>query len=139
LATYFRMYVYRSYSNQSEELIYNKILYTSSGQITYNASDYNSGDFKVEVYVSRSPEKFIDFITFMLNENAEELGVTGLLAGFMFIMVIIFGLSMKPSILVFSVPLGLSLIKFMGLFSMSTTSLASIWLMAAVAVWAMNK
>ena len=139
LATYFRMYIYRSYSNQSSTLIYDKTLYTSSGQITYNASAYTSGDFRVEVYVSRSPEKFIDFITFLLNANAEELGVIGLLAGFMFMMVIIFGLSMKPSILVFSVPLGLSLIKLMGLFSLSTTSLAVLWLLALVAVWVMNK
>ena len=139
LATYFRMYVYRSYSNQSSTLIHDKTLYTSSGQITYNASEYNTGDFMVKVYVSRSPEKLIDFITFLLNENAEELGVIGLLAGFMFMMVIIFGLSMKPSILVFSVPLGLSLIKLMGLFSLNTTSLAVMWLLAFVAIWAMNK
>jgi len=139
LANYFRMYVYRSYSNQSSTLIYDKILYTSSGTITYNASNYSTGDFKVDVYVSRSPEKLIDFITFVLNATAEELGVIGLLTGFLFIMVIIFGLAFKPSVLVLAVPFGLSTIKLMGLVSLSSTSLVVIWLLAVIAIWIMNK
>lgn len=129
LADYFRMIVKQSYLNQSSITISDQKLYTSSGTMTFNATNH-VGDFKVEVYVSRSPENFIDFIKFVISDITEDLGLLGLFSALLFIVVLIFGLSFKPSVLMIAVPLGLTIIKLGGIITLSNTSLVLIYVLA---------
>jgi len=137
LADYFRMVVYNSNSSQGATQIYNNVLYTSSGSLTFNATGY-SGDFRADTYVSRSPEKFINFITWIIDFGAEILGVDGLLAAFMLIMVIIFGLSFKPSILIMGIPVILHLGRIMGLISLGPTFILMAYILGGLGVVAMR-
>ena len=138
LATYFRMVIYQSYANQSAVSIYDNSLYTSSGSMSFNMTDY-SGDFRVETYVSRSPESFIDFILITLSSVAGELGIMGLFISFLFVMVIIFGLSFKPSVLVMAVPLALTIVKLMGIMTLSTASIIFVYVLAIIATMVISK
>ena len=138
LANYFRMVVYQTKTNQSSVALSDQQLYTSSGTMTFNVSGYE-GDFRVDTFISRSPEKFIDFITFLISSTAEQLGTLGLIAVFLIIMVIIFGLSFKPSMLVLSVPLSISVVKIMGILSLSNTSIIIIYILGGLAFYTLSK
>ena len=137
-ADYFRMYVYQGFGNESSKLIYDKLLYTSSGSILWNSSGYSKGDFRVETYISRSPELFIDFITFFKNIGVE-LGVIGLFTAFLLVLTIIFGLSFKPAMFIMAVPLSLSLFKIVGLVSLSVTSITIIYILGGIALVFLSK
>jgi len=138
LATYFRMIVYQSYTNQTAISIYDNTLYTSSGGMTFNLTGY-SGDFKAEIYISRSPESFLDFITIAISSIAGVLGTLGMFSALLFILTIIFGLSFKPSILVMSVPFALTTAKLAGFVSLSATSIAVLFVLAIIATLVMSK
>ena len=140
-ANYFVMYIYKGSTNQSSQLIYNKTLYTSSGTMTYNMTEhgYTSGDFTVKVYVSRSPESFIDFLTIFMNEMAEELGLLGLFTSLILVLVIVFGFAFKPSLLIMSVPLTMTVMKLMGFISLSTIAITSIYILGGIAVASLSK
>ncbi len=139
LATYFRMIVYKGFTNQSSTKIYDNKVYSSSGSMTFNASNYTSGDFTVETYISKSPEEFIDFITFVMDEVVETLGITGLFVAFILLLVVIFGLSFKPSMLVMAVPLALTVFKLANMISLSNTSIVFFYVMAIIALFALSK
>jgi len=138
LATYFRMIVYNSQTNQSSIVLHDQTVYSSSGSMTFNATGYK-GDFYVQVYVSRSPESLIDFITFVISATVETLGLLGLFTAFILILVIIFGLSFKPSMLIMAVPLALTIFKLGAIISLSSTSLIFIYVLAFVALFALSK
>ena len=138
LSTYFRMSIYQQYTNQSNVLIYNKTLYTSSGSMEYNMTGYE-GDFKVETFVSRSPEKLIDWIAFIISDITGDLGLLGLFTAFIFVMVVIFGLAYQPSMLVFAVPLGLTMAKLMGIVSLSGVFLVVLYVLGGLAIVVMNR
>lgn len=138
-ATSFTMKIFKGSYNDSSQLISNQQLFTSSGSMTFNASNYTSGDFRAEVYVARSPNTFIDFITFVLGEASQTLGLLGLFMALIIILTIIFGLSFSPSLLVFSVPLSLTLAKLMGIISLSSTSIVLIYVLAVVIVASMSR
>ncbi len=138
LATSFRMDVIKSSSNSTGQIINTQTLFTSAGSMTFDASN-ESGNFKVETFISRSPAQFIDFITFFINEVGQELGILGLLMGFITILTIIFGISFTPRILVFAVPMALTTVKLMGLVSLSNTALTALYILAGVAVAFMSR
>jgi len=138
LATYFRMVVYNSQTNQSSISIYDNSLYTSSGSMSFNVTDY-SGDFRAETYISRSPEILIDFITFIIGTVAETLGIVGLFTALILVLVVIFGFSFKPSMLVMAVPLALTVFKLAAIISLSGTSLIFIYVLAIIALFALSK
>jgi len=138
LATYFRMVVYQTFSNQSDISISDQKLYTSSGTITFNVSAY-SGDFRAETYMSRSPEITIEYITFIINDIVETLGILGLFTSLILVLVIVFGLSFKPPMLIFAVPLSLTIAKLMAFVSLSNTSILLIYVLAIIAVVAISK
>lgn len=140
LANSFQMLIYQSdIDAPSSLLIYNKTLFTSSGSMSANLSNYTDGDFRVETYVSRSPYTFIDFLNFTISDITVGLGLLGLFIGFLFILVIIFGLAFSPIMLVFSIPLALTITKMMALVNISTTSLILIYILAAIAAGFMTK
>jgi len=109
--------------------------------MTYNFTEhgYTSGDFTVKVYVSRSPESFIDFITIVLNVIAERLGSLGLLTSLILILVVIFGFAFKPSLLIMSIPLTMTLMKLMGFISLSTIAIISIYILGGIAVASLSR
>lgn len=138
LATSFRMDVIRSSSNSTAEIINSQTLFTSAGSMTFNASNL-TGDFKVETFITRSPAQFIDFITFFISDIAQELGILGLFMAFLTILVIIFGISFTPRILVLAVPMALTTVKLMGLVSLSNTALTALYLLAGLAIAFMSR
>jgi len=138
LATYFRMVIYNSFTNQSPVTIYDNSLYTSSGSMSFNVTNW-TGDFRVEIFVARSPESFIDFITFEINNIARNLGSLGLFIGFLLVTTLIFGLSFKPSILVLMVPFSITIAKIMGIISLSASSIAFLYILAIIAMGVMSK
>lgn len=133
LATSFRMIIKRTVSNKTGETISDQTLFTSSGSMTFNMSGLN-GDFRVDTFISRSPEQFIDFITLVISDFTEQLGILGLLTALLFIIVIIFGIALKPQLLILSIPLALFLTKLMGLISLSNTAIITIAILAGIAV-----
>lgn len=138
LANYFRMYVWKMNYNSTNLLVIDTSLYTSSGTITGNISNW-TGDFKVEVYVSRSPEKLIDYLEIAVTELAGIFGILGLFFALLIILTIIFGLALNPVILTLSVPLSLTFIKIIGLISISWMPIVIFYALAGLAIWAMVK
>jgi len=140
LANYFRMYVYNSNSSKDSSLISNQTLFTSSGTMTFNATDY-SGNFKVDTYVSRSPEIFVGFITFIISEFFDALGEAGgeaLLLAFLLIVTVIFGLAFKPSVLVLAIPILIHLGTIAGLLPFSPIVVTIFYIFAILGVVAMR-
>ena len=138
-ANYFRLKIFEGFANQSDTLIYDKILYTSSGQITYNMSNYTSGGFTAKTYIARSPDEFIGFLNFNIEALAGALGIFGLFISLILILVIIFGFSVKPVTLIMGVPLALTLCKLMGIVSLSSTAIISIYILGGVAVVSLSR
>jgi hypothetical protein len=97
-------------------------------------SNYSDGNFVAKTYISRSPDTFLDFINFTITALAGQLGLLGLFIALILILVIIFGFSVKPMTLIMAIPLSLSLCKLMGIVSLSTTAMISIYILAGVAV-----
>lgn len=139
LADYFSMKIWQGRYNTSSSLIIDSQLYTSSGTITGNLSNYTSGDFTVNVYVSRSPEIFIDFIKITMKEFVGKFGLLGLFFAFLLALTIIFGLSFNPAILCLSVPLSLTILNLIGILAVSWSGIVIVYVLAAIAVGAMMK
>lgn len=78
LAAYARLEVRRLSLNSSGETICNVFSYSSFGSMSCNLTSY-SGDFVANVYISRSPEVFIDYITIFVQDIYEQVGDTGIL------------------------------------------------------------
>ena len=114
-------------------------MFASSGSMTYNASEFSSGDFRVETFISRSPGQFIDFITFIISDVTVQLGTLGLFVALLIILVVIFGIAFSPAMLIFSIPLSLTLTKLMGLISLSNTAIVMIYVLAIVAFAALTQ
>lgn len=139
LANYFRMTVEQVNYDSSTSFIIDTSLYTSSGTITGNLSNYSSGDFVAKVYVARSPELFIDYLNISISELAGTFGLLGLLVTFIFILTIIFGISFNPAMFVLSVPLSITIGKLIGFFTISWGSIAVVFVLAITAVFLMSK
>lgn len=139
LATYFRMDIVDSDYIDGEKIINSQLLYTSSGQITYNATNLTDGSYRVEVYVSRSPQIIIDFLDFIISEFIGTFGTLGLIYAVLIIFTIIFGLSLNPTFLIMAIPLSLSLVKLMGFLAIGNTALTIVYALAIMSIIAMNK
>ena len=113
-ASYWRLYVYmNNYNNDSIISICDVKSYTSSGTLSCNYSNY-SGDIVAKLYISRSPEKLVDFINFV-NDNAPEIfGASAILASIIILCVVIFSGTMNPVIALIEIPFALVLLKFIG-------------------------
>ena len=139
LATYFRMEILRTMYNQTGIKVYDNTVYSSSGSISFNLTGYPDGDYRVNTYISRSPESFIAFITLLLSSSAATLGMTGLLIALIIILVVVFSLAMSPSFLILSVPLSLQFVRVIGIAYIDTTLLMGVWLLAIFLVVMMRK
>ncbi len=132
LATSFRMDITKGSTNGSGRLISTQRLFTSAGSMTFDASN-ESGDLTARVFITRSPDQLIDFITFVISEVTEVLGILGLFVAFLIIITIIFGFAFSPRAFIFAIPLGLTLVKLMGIISLSNGAIVVIYLLAIVA------
>jgi len=132
LATSFRMDIRKGLSNGTGELISTQTLFTSSGQMTFNHTE-TSGDFTANILISRSPNQLIDYIKYIIADNAIVLGVLGLFVAFLIVITIIFGFAFHPPMLIMSIPLSLTLVKLMQIISISNGAIVVIYLLAIVA------
>ena len=139
LANYFRMQTYEGKFNQSSSLIFDTTTYSSSGTITANLSAYDKGNFMVYTYVSRSPERLIDFLRIIISNLTGTFGILGLFCAFLLVITIIFGLSHSPPTLILSVPLALTIAKSIGILSLGWTAIVLVWVLAIIAMWAVSR
>jgi len=138
LATQFNLLVEQVTLNSTAGIICNVSVFSSSGALTCNVTGY-SGDFIATGFVYRSPAVFINYITFVISSLAGELGILGVFVSLIIILVIIFSLSFSPTMLVLAVPLSLTVIKLMGIMTLSIGTLVVVYIFAFVAMWVIGK
>ncbi len=132
LATSFRMDITKGRSNGTGTLISTQRLFTSSGLMTFDASN-QTGDLTAKVFIARSPDQLIDFINFVISSVAEALGILGLFVAFLIVITVIMGFALSPRAFIFAIPLSLTLVKLMGIISLSNGAIVVIYLLAIVA------
>jgi len=132
LATSFRMDIIKSASNQSDIIVSSQRVFTSSGSMTFNATSLEDGNYRVSTYVSRSPDVFIDFITFVLSTIAGALGGSGLIVALLFVLVVVFSVARSPLFLILSIPLALQALQIMGIFVISDGALMALWVIGGM-------
>lgn len=134
-AHYWRLYVYKPYfGNESEDIICNQTSYTVAGSMSCNYTGYQ-GTIIAKVYISRSPEKLVQFIDFLNDEVGPALGVTGLLASIIILLVIIFAGARNPTNAMIMIPFGLIILKFLAFMPLGWGTVVAItvicWIIAA--------
>jgi hypothetical protein len=114
-AEYWRLWVYQTnFANDTLITICDENTYSISGTMTCNYSSYD-GDITAKAYISRSPEKLVNFINFV-NENITEiLGLTGILASIIIFLVIVFSGIRNPVNIFILIPFAFVVLKFIGL------------------------
>lgn len=140
LATSFRMDIVdlNNYVNGSS-VINTQRVFTSSGSMSYNASLLDAGDYRVNTYIARSPDQFIAFLEFLLEGFGATFGMLGLAFAFMFILIVIFGLSLNPSFIIMSIPLAIHTTKLMGFLSVEPQTIVLLYLLSGATVIIMNR
>ena len=114
-------------------------VFTSSGSMSYNASLLDAGDYRVNTYIARSPDQFIAFLEFLLEGFGATFGMLGLAFAFMFILIVIFGLSLNPSFIIMSIPLAIHTTKLMGFLSVEPQTIVLLYLLSGATVIIMNR
>ncbi len=113
-ATYWRLNVYKSnFRNESIETICNKFAYSSAGTLDCDISG-TMGEITAKVYISRSPEKLVNFLLVVNETITPAVGSSGLLASIIILLIIIFTGSRNPSNALIMMPFGLIILKLIG-------------------------
>lgn len=114
-AQYWRLWVYQSnYANDTLITICDEKSYSVSGTLNCNFTGYR-GDIITKVYISRSPEKLVEIITFLNQTASDILGLTGILASIILIVVITLTGTRNPIVALLLLPFSLIALKFIGL------------------------
>lgn len=139
LANYFRLEVSKSQFNQTGEVICNSQLFSPSGTLTCNMTNY-SGEFIAKGFISRSPEltdKVFNFITD--DDFIEGLGITGVFLILVLIIVIVFAGAVttkgSPSGILFFLGIGILLLKIGNLFPFTWTTVVVIEFLIGFILW----
>jgi hypothetical protein len=120
------MHVFKkNYNNESYETICDNFVYASSGEISCDTSGY-MGEIIAKVYISRSPEKLVDFLIKINESVTPALSITGLFASILILLIIIFTGSRNPSNALIMLPFVLILLKFIGFMPLSWGWIAGI-------------
>jgi len=137
-ANYWRLHVYKSNSNNDTlNSICNLYAYSSSGELECDTSLY-FGEITAKVYISRSPEKLVDFLI-RVNENITPvLSVSGLLASIIILLVIIFTGTRNPTSALLMLPFGLIILKFIGFMPLTWGWIAGITIFILAISYKMN-
>lgn len=134
LATSFRMEVIRLLNNQTNVVVFNKRVFTSSGSMTFNATNLSNGDYRVNTYISRSPDLFIDLIDFVINTAVAVFGNLGLFLALALILVVIFSFAVSPVMMIMAVPVSLSIAKSANLLLVGNGVITLVYIMAVIFV-----
>lgn len=130
LASYARLLVTTVSLNATGITACDTSLFSVAGTITCNMTNY-AGDFRATTYISRSPEKIIDYIDFFISTLKEDLGGYALLLALLFGSVIVgFFFFFDVSLGVLSVPALLTVMKLAHLLPLSWTPLIGLWIIA---------
>jgi len=114
-ATYWRLFVYKTDLLSGEVMtICDKKLYSSNGEMTCNYSGEIGSNIFAKVYVSRSPEKLVEYIN-IIQDMTSTIGVTSILASVFIILVFVFAGIMNPTNVFILLPSILVLLKLIGL------------------------
>jgi len=132
-ANYFRFEVNRVSLNNTNLNICDQTLYTTSGAMVCNMSGL-TGNYEATLVISRSPEKVIDFIQFIVGGLQDALGATGLIVSLLFLIVIVFSGLRNPVIAVALVPVALTCLKLVDLLPISWLWIASIAVLALLLI-----
>lgn len=87
LAHYFRLIVYELNFNDTGTNLCEGYLYSTSGSLTCNMTGYE-GHFSAYGYISRSPEKIVKYITFVINTIKDTLGQLGIFVTLMLVLTV---------------------------------------------------
>ncbi len=128
-ASYFRFEVNRVSLNNSNLNVCDQTLYTTSGAMVCNMSGL-TGTYSAELIVSRSPEKSIGLIQFIVGGLQDALGESGLIVSLLFLIVIVFSGLRNPVIAVVLTPVALIMLKLMDILPISWLWVASVAVLA---------
>ena len=133
LANYFRLLVTRMTGNSTAQVICNTTLYSSSGSLSCNITDY-TGDFKATAYVSRSPELIVDIFMFINKIVKDILGNDALVIALFIIIAVGLVGAWSTSSGVMMTAFAMLMMKIMGFVAMGWTSIALIIMIAFILI-----
>ncbi len=138
LAQNFRLEVNEMQYNQSSTTICNKLLYTTIGELTCNMTGY-SGDFTAKGYVSRSPERLVDLIHFIISSIKDALGITGVLVSLFIIITIGLVGTWNPTVSVVLTAFAIMMMKLLGFVAFGWTTVILVFILAGILIYHMKK
>lgn len=120
-AQYWRLWVYQpNYGNESTITICDIKTFSTLGLMGCDYSNY-TGNIVAKVYISRSPEKLVDFLNLVNNNASTILGETGILASIIILLVIVFSATRNPVNALILIPFALVILKFIGFLPLEWT------------------
>jgi len=137
LAKYFRLEVLQTKYNETSAVICNQSLYSTSGTITCNLTDYE-GQFTANAYVSRSPEIFVDYIKFVRQTIKDVLGIMGIFITFLFVVAIGLVGAWNPAVGVALTAFALLMMMFLGFSAFSWATMIAIMVIALIIIMKMR-
>jgi len=130
LANYFRFEVKRV----GDELgACNTTVYTTSGSITCDLTN-KQGDYIGTLYISRSPEKIVDYIFAKLQGFVDALGKNGLLIALMVIVIVGLIGSWNPAVGVLMMSVAILLMSFLNFVAFPQTTVMLILILAIIII-----
>lgn len=138
LAQNFRLYVTEMQYNQSSTTVCNKLLYTTIGELTCNMTGYE-GDFTARGYVSKSPERIVDIIHFIISLIKETLGVTGILVSLFIIITIGLVGVWNPSVAVVLTAFAILMMKLLEFVAFGWTTVILVFILGGILVYQMKR
>ena len=131
LAQDFRLEVTEIRMNETGGSICNEFSYATAGTLTCNMTGYD-GNFKATGYISRSPEKIVDFILFIISTIKDILGKNGIFIALMLLVVIGLAGAYSPSTGVAMLGFAFLMLWMMGFIAISLTSVILIEIFAII-------
>ena len=133
LANYFVLTVSKMAYNQTGETICNNTLYSTSGSLTCNMSG-QEGDFQATGYISRSPPKITNYITFIISSLKNIFGPSGLFVSLLIIITVAFVGTWNPAVGVMLVAFAVLMMKILGFAAMNYTTVMIIFIIAIILI-----
>lgn len=139
LAQSFALDVIETEYNESGAIVFepdgtycNKTLAAVAGTLSCNLTNYTQGDFTAIGYISRSPPKIVDSIKFIISSIKDVLGVLGIFASFLIIVVIALVGVWNPAVGVILTAFAVLMMKLLGFVAFSYTTVILIIIMAVI-------
>jgi len=140
LAQYFRLEVNQMEYNQTGKIVCDKSLYVSSGSLICNMTlqGYDSGDFSAKGYISRSPEKIVSSIMFLISSIVKTLGLLGILATLFIIVTVALVGAWNPAVGVVMTVFAVLMMKILEFAAFSWTTVILIVIMGGILAFNMK-